>query len=178
MSALGFRSWRDTPRWGTRAVARFAAVYLVLEFWRMNGAQLPLAHRVNQRVLREDGVAPAGDGAADAGVGMRCRSGACRSGWRACILIAAVADSAAPSSARDGAHVWPYNRMKSLEASAAFLVSAVVCASVYLPLLAPPLAVTAAAGIAAAARLGQLRDAGGTGLIAAALLGWHDAIAS
>jgi dolichol kinase len=52
----------------------------------------------------------------------------------ACILIAAVADSAAALiGTRWGRHRWPHDRVKSVEGSVAFFVSALVCASVYLP---------------------------------------------
>ena len=65
---------------------------------------------------------------------------------QACILIAAVADSAASIiGARWGRTFWSHNRLKSLEGSTAFLVSAIVCGSVYLPLRsAVPLAIVAA----------------------------------
>jgi dolichol kinase len=53
----------------------------------------------------------------------------------ACILIAAIADSvAAVVGERWGRVPWRYNPLKSVEGSAAFFVTAVACAAVYLPL--------------------------------------------
>ena len=93
---------------------------------------------------------------------------------QSCILIAAVADSAASIiGARWGRIFWSHNRLKSLEGSTAFLVSAIVCASVYLPLRsAVPLAI-----IAAVIESLPLQDWDnfvmpvGAGLIAATLMG-------
>jgi dolichol kinase len=92
----------------------------------------------------------------------------------ACILVTAVADSAASViGERWGRVPWPHNPLKSLEGTAAFLVSAVVCASVYLPLQNALLL----AVIAAAMESLPLEDWDnfvtpvGTGMIAAVVLG-------
>ncbi|MGD1000504.1 MAG: haloacid dehalogenase-like hydrolase [Candidatus Brocadiia bacterium] len=124
-----------------------AAGYLVLEFWRVHGVHLPLAHRLTQVVLRRSESRRLATAPLTLGFGMLV------SLWclplavaQACILIAAVADSAASIiGARWGRTFWSHNRLKSLEGSTAFLVSAIVCGSVYLPLRsAVPLAIVAA----------------------------------
>ncbi len=120
----------------TLLLLALAAGYLVLEFWRVHGVHLPLAHRVTQVVLRRSESRRLATAPLTLGFGMLV------SLWclplpvaQACILIAAVADSAASIiGARWGRTFWSHNRMKSLEGSTAFFVSAIVCSSVYLPL--------------------------------------------
>jgi phosphoserine phosphatase/dolichol kinase len=152
-----------------------AAGYLVLEFWRVHGVHLPLVHRLTQLVLRRSESRRLATAPLTLAFGMLV------SLWclplrvaQACILIAAVADSAASViGARWGRIFWSHNRLKSLEGSTAFLVSTVVCASVYLPLRsAVPMAV-----IATLIESLPLEDWDnflmpvGAGLIAATLLG-------
>ena len=131
----------------TLLLLALAAGYLVLEFWRVHGVHLPLAHRLAQAALRRSEARRLASAPLTLALGMLV------SLWclplpvaQSCILIAAVADSAASViGARWGRTFWSHNRMKSLEGSAAFLVSAIVCASVCLPLQsAVPLAVVAA----------------------------------
>jgi phosphoserine phosphatase SerB len=120
----------------TLLLLALAAGYLVLEFWRVHGVHLPLAHRVAQAVLRRP------ESRRLAAAPLTLAFGMMVSLWclplrvaQSCILIAAVADSAATViGARWGRLFWSHNRLKSLEGSAAFLASAIVCASVYLPL--------------------------------------------
>jgi phosphoserine phosphatase/dolichol kinase len=159
----------------TLLLLALAAGYLVLEFWRIHGVHLPLAHRLTQLVLRRAESRRLATAPLTLAFGMMV------SLWclplrvaQSCILIAAVADSAASIiGARWGRIFWSHNRLKSLEGSAAFLVSAVVCATVYLPLRsAVPLAI-----IAALIESLPLQDWDnflmpvGAGLIAATLLG-------
>jgi phosphoserine phosphatase len=112
------------------------AGYLVLEFWRLNGASLPLVRFVNRRAMRgsesrESAIAP-----------LTLALGMLFALWclpqrigLACILIAAVADSgAAVIGSRWGKIPWTYNRFKTVEGSAVFFVSALVCSLVYVPL--------------------------------------------
>ena len=130
----------------TLLLLALSAGYLVLEFWRVHGVHLPLAHRLTQVVLRRAESRRLATAPLTLAFGMMV------SLWclplpvaQACILIAAVADSAASIiGARWGRTFWSHNRMKSLEGSTAFLVSAIVCGSVYLPVqTAVPLAVVA-----------------------------------
>jgi phosphoserine phosphatase len=159
----------------TLLLLALAAGYLVLEFWRVHGVHLPLAHRLTQVVLRRSESRRLATAPLTLAFGMMV------SLWclplrvaQSCILIAAVADSAASIiGARWGRLFWSHNRLKSLEGSIAFLVSAVVCASVYLPLRsAAPVAI-----IAALIESLPLQDWDnflmpvGAGLIAATLLG-------
>jgi len=152
-----------------------AAIYAVMEFWRLNGARLPLVRRLDKWVLRGNESRRAATAPLTLALGMLVALW-CLPPLIAfpCILIAAVADSAASIvGARWGRAFWPYNRMKSLEGSTAFLISAVVCGWVYLPL---PRALLLAVTAAALESL-PLQDWDnfvtpvGTGLIAAALLG-------
>jgi dolichol kinase len=159
----------------TLLLLALAAGYLVLEFWRVHGVHLPLAHRLTQVVLRRSESRRLATAPLTLAFGMMV------SLWclplrvaQSCILIAAVADSAASIiGARWGRLFWSHNRVKSLEGSIAFLVSAVVCASVYLPLRsAVPMAI-----IATLIESLPLQDWDnflmpvGAGLIAATLLG-------
>jgi phosphoserine phosphatase len=120
----------------TLLLLALAAGYLVLEFWRVHGVHLPLAHRLTQVVLRRSESRRLATAPLTLAFGMMV------SLWclplrvaQACVLIVAVADSAASIiGARWGRIFWSHNRLKSLEGSAAFLISAIVCASVYLPL--------------------------------------------
>jgi phosphoserine phosphatase len=130
----------------TLLLLALAAGYLVLEFWRVHGVHLPLVHRLTQVVMRRSESRRLATAPLTLAFGMMV------SLWclplrvaQACILIVAVADSAASIiGARWGRTFWSHSRLKSLEGSAAFLVSAIVCASVYLPLRsAVPLAVIA-----------------------------------
>jgi len=111
------------------------ALYLVCEFWRLNGVGLPLVRSVSRlamrrRESRESAIAP-----------LTLALGVLFSLWcvphaigLACILIACISDSgAALIGSRWGKVPWAYNRFKTVEGSAVFLVSAVVCALVYLP---------------------------------------------
>ncbi len=111
-----------------------AALYLVLEFCRVNGAKVPLVHWLVRRVMRrhERRVVAMGPltlalGAFAALWGLPLRMAL------ACILIAAVSDSISAVVGSRWGHVpWPHNRLKTIEGSVAFFVSAVVCAAVYL----------------------------------------------
>jgi dolichol kinase len=136
-----------SPLGVTLLLLAVSAGYLVLEFWRIHGVHLPLAHWVAQSVLRRSEARRLAAAPLTLALGMMV------SLWclplrvaQACILIVAVADSAATIiGARWGRFFWSHNRMKSLEGSVAFLASALVCASVYLPLSsAVPLALFAA----------------------------------
>jgi phosphoserine phosphatase len=112
------------------------ALYLVLEFWRLNGASFPLVRRVNRLAMRqyesrESAIAP-----------LTLALGMLFALWclperigLACILIAAVADSsAAVIGSRWGRIPWTHNRLKTIEGSSVFFVSALVCGLVYVPL--------------------------------------------
>jgi phosphoserine phosphatase len=159
----------------TLLLLALSAGYLVLEFWRVHGVHLPLAHRVTQVVLRRAESRRLATAPLTLAFGMMV------SLWclpllvaQACILIAAVADSAASIiGARWGRIFWSHNRLKSLEGSTAFVISAAVCATVYLPWRsAVPMAI-----IAAMIESLPLEDWDnflmpvGTGLIAATVLG-------
>ncbi len=101
----------------TLLLLALSAGYLVLEFWRIHGVHLPLAHRLAQAVLRRAESRRLATAPLTLAFGMMV------SLWclplpvaQACILIAAVADSAASIiGARWGRTFWSHNRMKSLE---------------------------------------------------------------
>ena len=171
-----FRSWRPARRSGPSALLLVcSAIYVALEFQRLNGARLPRVRRLDKWVLRRDESRRAATAPLTLALGMLVAL------WCLppriafpCILIAAVADSAASViGARWGRVFWPHNRMKTLEGSIAFLISAVVCASVYLPLPGALLLAVTAAVLESL----PLQDWDnfvtpvGSGLVAAALLG-------
>lgn len=124
------------------------ALYMMSEFWRLNGVYIPVVHRINRMVMRRYESRGLATGPLTLALGVLFAL------WclpppigLACILIAAVGDScAAIVGSRWGRSWWPHNPRKSLEGSAAFLLSALICALVYLPFpQAVPLALTAAA---------------------------------
>lgn len=111
-------------------------LYLVLEFWRLNGASLPFVqwvHRlaIRQHESRESAIAP-----------LTLALGVLFALWclpqnigLACILITAVADSsAAIIGSRWGRIPWAYNKQKTVEGSSVFFLSALVCSIVYVPM--------------------------------------------
>ncbi len=113
-----------------------AALYLVSEFWRVNGANVPFVHWLSRLVIRrhERRAIAMGPLTLALGVFVALWCLPPRMAF-ACILIAAVGDSvAAVVGSRWGRVHWPYNPLKTIEGSVAFLISAAVCASVYLPL--------------------------------------------
>ena len=113
-----------------------AALYLVSEFCRVNGAPLPFVRRLSDLVMRRRERREVATGpltlALGAFVCLWCLPSEI---GLACILIAAIGDSvAAVVGQRWGRVAWPHNRGKTLEGSAVFSVSAIACALVYLPL--------------------------------------------
>jgi len=124
------------PLWTSAALVWCMALYLLSEFWRVNGAHIPLVHGVARWVIRraERRVIAMGPLTLALGV-LGALWGLPHRMALACILIAAVGDSiSAVVGSRWGRVPWPYNPTKTVEGSAAFLVSAALCASVYLPL--------------------------------------------
>ena len=113
-----------------------AALYLVSEFCRVNGAPLPFVRGLGDLVMRRHERREVATGpltlALGAFVCLWCLPGEI---GPACILMAAIGDSlAAVVGQHWGRTAWPHNREKTLEGSAVFSVSAIACALVYLPL--------------------------------------------
>ena len=105
------------------------AAYLFIEFWRLNGVEVPGFHWINRLVLRRRER----HGAAFAPLTLAL--GALGAAWLfpapvacAAILIAALADSAAAViGSRWGRRTWPHNAHKTLLGSTAFLAVALAC---------------------------------------------------
>jgi len=150
------------------------ALYFVSEVWRVNGASVPVLHPLARSVMRPYEVRAVAMGPITLALGV-CFSLWClpRDIGFACILIAGVADSTASViGGHWGRTPWPHNRYKTVEGTAAFFLTALVCAWVYVP-LAPALTL---ALIASTIESLPMQDWDnfftpvGTGFIAAAVL--------
>lgn len=112
------------------------AVYLFIEFWRVNGLELPGTRWLNRLVLRRS------ERSGTAFAPLTLALGALCAVWLfpapvacAAVLTVALADSAAAViGSRWGRRPWPHNPRKSLIGSAAFLAVALACGLLWLRL--------------------------------------------
>jgi len=110
------------------------AVYLFLEFWRVNGMELPGTRWLNRLVLRRS------ERSGTAAAPLTLALGALCAVWLfpapvacAAVLTTALADSAAAViGSRWGRRPWPHNPRKSLIGSAAFFAVALACGLLWL----------------------------------------------
>ena len=112
------------------------AVYFVSESSRVNSVSIPFVHRVGRLLLRRGEQRRVAMGPATLAMGILLAL-SCLPHRIAlpCILIVVVADAlAGVVGSRWGRARLPYNRSKTLEGFATFLVSAVICASIYFPI--------------------------------------------
>jgi dolichol kinase len=134
-AALAVPLHRARPPWVLGFLTGAAMLYLVGEFFRLNGMSFPILSRVERWTLRRGerrrlALAPI-TLAAGVVLPLLCFPPAAA---YVAVLIVAFGDSVASVVGRHwGRHPLPHNPYKTLEGSLVAFVAAVLCASVYLP---------------------------------------------